>query len=123
MADLRTFKCTWADSWDIQLFLLVDFDILTPERASEINAFWTEADFRQAMCDGDARAAVVRSAAAFLMQYAIENPGSRTEHLTAALHDAEGWGDHTYNGISVKDFDELPVVVFDTVEIEEVENG
>jgi hypothetical protein len=121
VADFHTFKCTWSESWSVELFLVVDFDILTPERACEVNAFWTEADFRQAACDGDARAAVIQYAAAFLMQYGIENPGSTPEQLMAALHDAEGWGDHAHNGITVRDFDGQPFVEFDTVEVEEVE--
>lgn len=120
MADIRTFNCTWNQLWDIEITLTVDFDILTIENATEINAFWIDANERLALCEGDVRAAVVRLAARFAIVTAISEWADE-EVINRALYDAEGWGDYDYNGIRIVEVTGLATPDFEEVKVEEVE--
>ncbi|SFQ51725.1 DUF2528 family protein, partial [Ectopseudomonas toyotomiensis] len=62
MANLQKF--TLSDDWkDWSITLEVDLDILTTERATEINEFWSSHDDRLSDADGDVIRALVKLAA------------------------------------------------------------
>jgi len=98
MANLQKF--TLSDDWkDWSITLEVDLDILTTERATEINEFWSGDDDRLDDADGDVIRAVVRLAAARLVFAMLRVAGATvTSEDQAAiwtkqdLHDEEGWG-------------------------------
>jgi hypothetical protein len=122
MADIHTFNCTWDQLWDVEVELTVDFDILTLEKAAEINAFWIDAEERLALCEGDVRAAVVRLAARFAIVTVISEWADE-EAVNRALYDAEGWGDYDYNCIRITEVTGLMTPDFDEIKAEEIENG
>jgi hypothetical protein len=123
MADVRVFNAFYSPSNDVEITLEVDFDILTSERAAEINAFWSEADERLACCDGDARDAVIRLAARFFIVNIME-PKVLSDEINQVLYDAEGWGGYHYNGIRMTGFiGGPPEYDFDDFEVAEVANG
>lgn len=90
---------------DYSVTLEVNHDILTPERAEEINSFWSEHDWRKSAEDGDVVRAVIRLAGSTLINIMIseggadftektkgvfdDNPGP---YWTEDLHKEEGWG-------------------------------
>lgn len=98
MANLKRF--TLIDSWkDWQITLEADLDILTEERATMINEFWSGDRSRLSDADGDVvRAAIKLAAERFV--YALLESGGDTIHSgdRAAiwtkddLHNQEGWG-------------------------------
>lgn len=99
MANLKKF--TLRDSWkDWSITLEVDLDILTEERATEINEFWSDADYRLGEEDGDVVRAVIRMAARRFVFAFLEIGGAvvcgGTEYTSSwtktELHDQEGWG-------------------------------
>lgn len=99
MANLKQF--TLSDSWkDWQLTLEVDLDILTEERATEINEFWSSAEDRVGDQDGDVIRAVVKLAAErFVFAFLeiggafVDEDGWHAGHWTKRdLHEQEGWG-------------------------------
>lgn len=98
MANLQKF--TLGDSWkDWQLTLEVDLDILTEERATEINEFWSGDDDRLRDADGDVIRAVIKLAAERLVFALLRVSGGIVFGDEQAaiwtkqdLHDEEGWG-------------------------------
>ncbi|MGK4362065.1 DUF2528 family protein [Ectopseudomonas chengduensis] len=99
MANLQKF--TLSDSWkDWSITLEVDLDILTAERATEINEFWSGDDDRLSDADGDVIRAVVKLAAErFVFAFLeiggafVEKDGWNAGHWTKrSLHQEEGWG-------------------------------
>ena len=120
MADIRTFTGSFTLSLDVEVTLEVDFDILTPERAAEINMFWSGAQDRLELCSEDAREAVIRLAARFFI-VSIMEPKVLFDAMNQALYDAEGWGDYSYNGIRMTTFiGGPPEYDFEDIEVEEV---
>lgn len=93
-------KYTLVDSWkDWSITLEVDHDILTKERATEINEFWTSAEERLSDEDGDVVMAVIKMAAKHLVYAFLEMGGGVCFDERAAghwtcdnLHYDEGWG-------------------------------
>ncbi|HBN8470877.1 TPA: DUF2528 family protein [Pseudomonas aeruginosa] len=90
------------DSWkDWVVTLEADLDILTPERATEINSFWSESESRLADEDGDAVRAVIKSAARSFIYMFLEIGGAfisgvdQATYWTRDLHNLEGWGGTT----------------------------
>lgn len=99
MANLKKF--TLSDSWkDWQLTLEVDLDILTEERATEINQFWTSAEDRLGDADDDVIRVVIKMAAerfvfAFLEiggAFVDSDAGYANSWTKTELHNQEGWG-------------------------------
>lgn len=98
MANLKRF--TLSDSWkDWQLTLEVDLDILTVERATEINEFWSDADYRLSKANGDVVRAVIKMAAGSFVYAFLEIGGAcvtkdegGNNWTTTGLHNQEGWG-------------------------------
>ncbi|MFD0726992.1 DUF2528 family protein [Lysobacter brunescens] len=121
MADIRTFLCTWEQSWDIEVKIAVDFDILKTKRAAEINAFWVDADSRLASCDDEPISTVIRLAATAAIDLAISNSHASAAEIDRLFHDSEGWGDYDYNGIRITDVVGLPQVDFEQVTADEVD--
>lgn len=98
MANLKQF--TLSDSWkDWQLTLEVDLDILTEERATMINEFWSGDDRRLDDADGEVIRAVIKLAAERLVFALLRIGGGIVFGEEQAsiwtkqdLHDDEGWG-------------------------------
>ena len=90
-------KAPWYE--DAQVTLQVDLDILTPALATEINQFWSDADWRLRQEDGDVVRTVVRmfgrKAIAYLMGIGgaeISNKaGDDFWTRTVLSDDDEGW--------------------------------
>ncbi|WP_395593052.1 DUF2528 family protein (plasmid) [Pseudomonas sp. B26140] len=99
-------RYTVTESWkDYSVTLEVDHSILTPDRATELNSFWSGAqDFADAE-DGDVVRAVIRLAGSTLIRIMLTQGGTdfteKTKGIfnmspgpiwTKDLHDEEGWG-------------------------------
>ncbi|AZE47179.1 MULTISPECIES: DUF2528 family protein [Pseudomonas] len=97
MANLKqyTLKDTWKE-WEITLE--VDHDILTEERATVINSFWTSAVDRLSEADDDVVRAVIKLAAEGWVYDLLEAGGMRVDDgrqsqiWTEDRHNKEGWG-------------------------------
>ncbi|WP_233093604.1 MULTISPECIES: DUF2528 family protein [Pseudomonas] len=98
MSNLKTYKLkdTWRE-WEI--VLEVNHDLLTPERAREINEFWTSPDYRLEEAGQDAVKAVIKMAGERLASSFLEIGGGvcRDDHSAKRwtrenLHEIEGWG-------------------------------
>lgn len=125
MADIHTFQIS-PDFFDIDISvtLAVDFEILTEQRATEINAFWSGAEDRLRMVDvneNPARAVVIRLAAQFLLCEVLADRIGSTEGLRKAFEDQEGWGDYDYNGIRLVDWEGNVSMDWDDLEVTEIE--
>ena len=122
MADIHTFRGAHTEI-DIEVTLTADFDILTNERALEINKFWVEPDSGLAACDDDARLTVMRMSAQFFISKVSEGHYFHRDSLNREFYDAEGWGGYDYNGIRLLSFDGGLDLEFDMIEVEEIENA
>ena len=98
MSNLKTYtlKETWKD-WEV--VLEVNHDLLTTERATEINEFWGDSGYRLQMAGQDAVKAVIKLAAERFAYAFLEIGGGACNTAEAAelwtrdsLHDLEGWG-------------------------------
>ncbi|EPO8089469.1 DUF2528 family protein [Pseudomonas aeruginosa] len=98
MANLKTF--TLSDTWkEWQVELEADLDILTEERATMINQFWSGDEDRLSEADGDVIRAVIKLAAGRFVFALLNIGGGTVNNLGQAaiwtkqdLHDQEGWG-------------------------------
>ncbi|WP_025129702.1 DUF2528 family protein [Pseudomonas sp. PH1b] len=98
MANLK--KYTLVDSWkEWSITLEVDHDILTKERATEINGFWSDAEYRISDEDDDVVMAVIKMAAKHLTYAFLEIGGGVCVDDESAgywtrdnLQNEEGWG-------------------------------
>ncbi len=124
MADIHTFIGRHIEMGiDIEVKIKADFDILTEDRASEINSFWIEPDTRLMECDDDARQTVVRMAAEYFINAVFAKDYVTVRAANHEFYKAEGWGDYDYNGIVLVEFDGGPDLTFHMIEIEEIENA
>ncbi len=97
MANLKryTLEDTWKD-WEITVE--VDHDILTKERATEINSFWGGDEHRLSDADGDVVRAVIKFAAQGWIYDLLEaggvqvTDGGQSRYWTEDRHNKEGWG-------------------------------
>lgn len=120
MADVTRFNAYSEEYLDIEVTFTIDFSVLTPERAAEINAFWINADDRLKHCDGDARDAVSRLAAGFFIERVMENRHT-IAGMNHELYTSEGWGGFEYCGITLIDYSGgPPEIEFDDIVVEEV---
>lgn len=97
MADLK--KYTMNDTWkEWSIIVEVDHDILTSERATLINSFWTSSEDRLSDADGDVVRAVIKLAAEGWVYDLLEAGGMRVNDGRQSLiwtedrHNREGWG-------------------------------
>lgn len=109
------------DRYFTEVTLQVDHDLLTPERAVEINSFWTEPDARLAAADDDPVRTVILMAARHFMYDILENRLGSVHGLQANFDDAEGWGGSAWNGISLLDFDGEPQIELHDLDLDELE--
>ncbi|WP_104097576.1 DUF2528 family protein [Stutzerimonas kunmingensis] len=136
-------RYTVEESWkDYSVTLEVDHSVLTPERAAEINNFWSDHRSRLNEESGDAVLAVIRLAGSTLIRVMLseggadfsektkgpifgDNPGP---YWTKDLHDLEGWGGSVpespfgWCGIRCVAAD-VEVPGFDEVELKELVHG
>ena len=120
-----------AASWfnDAEVTLQVNFDVLTPELATEINTFWSGAEERLQAEDGNVLLAVIRMFGQVAIRYFMTAGGAcfgppRTEgdrHWTAQVikEQAEGWPEVDGLGILITMAD-VSVVDYDDVTLEAV---
>jgi hypothetical protein len=113
---IKRYRSTCDDS-GIEVVLDVDHDVLTPELAREINAFWTDADWRL-LCAGDNPViAVIRLAAQALMYLLLEDLPGDTRTAMREFRALEGWPADC--GITLVEFDGVPDI--DSIAITVVE--
>lgn len=120
-----TVKASWFN--DAEVTLQVDHDRLTPELATEINSFWSNADCRLAAEDEDVVRTVIRMFGARAIALAMEEGGwdFGNRPYAAGLRTAkdvidsygEGWPNAEELGISVISA-AADSVGFDDVELE-----
>ncbi|WP_343590134.1 DUF2528 family protein [Paracidovorax wautersii] len=117
-------SATWFS--DAEVTLQVNFDILTPELAAEINNFWTDADSRLAAEDDNVLLAVVRMFGEVAIRYFMADGGASFGPITDAYwtkqvieDQREGWPDVDSLGILITAA-EVPVVGYDDVSLEAV---
>lgn len=92
----------------------VDHDILTPELATQINAFWSEADSRLAEHDDDPVKTVVACA---MQSFVLSAMNDYNEHgCMRDLHDEEGWPPEGELGLKLISI-EVPSRDFDTITV------
>ena len=110
MSNVRTYtvKAAWFD--DAMVTLRVDLDKLTPELATDINAFWSDADDRLECEDRDVVRTVVRMFGAAAIDFFMKDGGASfgaasdisrwaTEKVLKDLY--EGWPDFDHLGIVI----------------------
>ena len=112
---------------DAQVTLLVDFDVLTPELATEINSFWSGAEDRLHAEDGNVQLAVVRLFGSTAIRYFMADGGASfgwgvptlDAYWTQKVIDdqGEGWPDAEGLGILIMAA-EVSVVDYDGVTLE-----
>lgn len=104
MSNIKRYKVedTWKD-WSV--FLEVNHDILTPERATMINEFLSDSRYRLDEERGEVVRVVIRMAGSWMINHILREDGADfTEHSknfgfgspgplwTDDLHNDEGWG-------------------------------
>lgn len=105
MPDTNIKRYTVSESWkDYSVTLEVNHDILTAERAEEINNFWSGDRYRLQKENGDVVRAVVRLAGQHLIGLMLNEGGTSFTEATNGpfenpgpiwtqdLHEEEGWG-------------------------------
>ncbi|ASK91084.1 DUF2528 family protein [Xanthomonas campestris pv. trichodesmae] len=120
MAMTKRYQVT-EDRYDLEVMLQVDHDLLTPERATEINSFWTDADERLDAADGDVVRAVILMAARRFMFGILEDTWAGVRGMQQDFDEAEGWGGSAWNGITLIEFDGAPQIELEDMALEEVE--
>jgi len=123
------------EDWkDYQVTLEVDMEVLTDEKATMINDFWTGSKDRLGECNGDVRATVVRlfgqnAICTFLQDGGVcTNTDWVLNRISKELRGEEGWGGEDddaglfgWCGIRVVSADvEMPS--FDDLELSEIES-
>ena len=120
----RVIANTWFSEPEVTLH--VNFDILTPELAAEINNFWTDADSRLAAEEGNVLLAVVRMFGEVAIRYFMGDGGASFGPITDAYWteqvikaQREGWPDVDSLGILITAA-EVSVLGYDDVSLEAV---
>jgi hypothetical protein len=117
---IKRYKIT-EDRYDLEVILQVDHELLTPERATEINSFWTGSDERLDAANDDVVRAVILEAASRFMLGILEDTWGSVSGLQADFDKAEGWGGSAYNGITLLDFEGTPQIELYDMEMVELE--
>lgn len=107
MSESNIKRYTVEESWkDYSVTLEVDHSILTPERATMINDFWSNNSWRKSEEEGDVVRAVIRFAGSNLIYMMLRQGGTDFNEKTRGpifdvspgpiwtqdLHEEEGWG-------------------------------
>lgn len=121
-----TVKAPWYE--DAQVTLQVDLDILTPALATEINQFWSDADWRLLEEDGDVVRTVVRMFGHRAIVYLMGIGGAEisckggdgywTRSVLTSV--GEGWPSFEELGIVIVEAS-VPMCGYDDVKLEEVD--
>lgn len=111
-----------AQDWgDIVVTVDVDHDKLTPEMATEINAFWTGAEERLDGADGDVVMAVIKLAAKYLMYQVLDlNAWRSVANMQREFDGEEGWPPNGEHGIRLVDFEGAPEIDDTTLQVTEL---
>lgn len=126
MSTLTTFRVTSYWFGESEVTLQVNFDVLTPELAAEINGFWTGAEGRLQEESGDVVRAVVRMFGAEAIRFFMDEGGVRFDssgqgnrHWTGQVLKSlvEGWPDIDNLGILILSAD-VSAVDYDDVTLE-----
>lgn len=86
------------DIWkDFEVTLEVDHSILTEERATMINEFWSDHDDRLLQENGNVVRAVIRLAGTSLINTFLDGGASFSDtsigdYVSSTFHNEEGWG-------------------------------
>lgn len=86
------------DTWkDFEVTLEVDHNILTEERATMINEFWSDHDDRLSQENDNVVRAVIRLAGTSLINTFLDGGASFSDtsigdYVSATFHNEEGWG-------------------------------
>ncbi|EPD41311.1 DUF2528 family protein [Delftia tsuruhatensis] len=123
----KTFTVT--STWDeyAQVTLQVDLDILTPALATEINQFWSDADWRLGKESGDVVRTVVRMFGHKAIVYMMGIGGAEVSNLagddfwtrSVLSEDDEGWPECKDLGILIIEAS-VGMCGYDEMELEEV---
>lgn len=114
---IKRYRSTCDDS-GIEVVLDVDHEVLTPQLATEINAFWTDADWRLQCAGGNPVMAVIRLAAQALMYLLLEDLPGDTRSAMNAFRELEGWPAEC--GITLVEFDGVPDIDSTAISVVEV---
>ncbi|HCT25311.1 MAG TPA: hypothetical protein DIW85_03750 [Stenotrophomonas sp.] len=108
----------WGDAWVI---LEIDHAQLTPEVATQINAFWTGADARLAGADDNPVVAVIKMAAADFIGMVLDARGDLTSRgMQEEFDDQEGWP--AAHGVKLVDWDGRPDLDSALLQLTELES-
>lgn len=118
--EIKRYRIT-EDCYSTEVTLQVDHDLLTPERAAEINLFWSNPDERLAVADDDPVRAVILMAARRFMYGILEDSYGSVHGLQADFDEAEGWGGSAWNGITLIDFEGSPQIELYDLDFVELE--
>lgn len=126
MSAATTYRVVAAWFSDAEVTLQVNFDVLTPELAAEINGFWTGADDRLQEEGGNVLLAVVRMFGETAIRYFMADggasfgPSAGTYWTKRVIEDqGEGWPNVDGLGILITAA-EVSVVGYDDVTLEAV---
>lgn len=104
---------------DAVVVLDVEHSILTPELATDINDFWSDADDRLGAADDDVVLAVIKLAASCFMRQVMDPNGYRAlQFMQIEFDRQEGWP--LLHGITLVDFEGEPDINDTTLEVEVV---
>ena len=127
MMATKTFDVKAPHCDDSYVTLAVDFDVLTPALANEINSFWSDADYRLLLVDGDPVMAVVRLFGTRAISYLLSiggaditafNEKDREWWTTSVLEaEHEGWPPYAALGIKITEA-VVAGMSYDDVEVE-----
>lgn len=133
-SNIKRYKVSqeWAD---FEVFVEVDHNVLTPERANDINRFWSGDDDRVQEENGDVVRAVIRMfgawAAGMILRGFGANFGTKNEDaahmLSVQFRGEEGWGGENGTPFGWCGIRIVAATVecpgFDEFEVREVANG
>jgi hypothetical protein len=139
-------RYTVKEDWkDYSVTLEVDLDVLTEDRATLINEFWSSSEDRLAECDGNVQHATIRLFGQAMICIMLEQGGAMFGPATPASWSdfagsawsrdvwmSEGWGGYGPQGEENADYGwcgircigaDVSVPSFDELELAEVPNG
>ncbi|MFN3437832.1 MAG: DUF2528 family protein [Acidovorax sp.] len=123
MSNVKTYRVSADWFSDAEITLQVDHDVLTPELATLINDFWSDAADRLQQADGDVVRAVIRLFGAATISFFMGDGGASfgpkakgDDYWTKAVLEAqhEGWPPLDALGILITAA-EVPVVGYEDV--------
>ncbi len=115
----RTFRISDEFDTNMKCEIRIDTSEITEEVAHEINGFWSGADYRLDMADGDVYVAVAKLAGGTCLRLALSDDwiADAPRLLTRALLNEEGWPPA---GIEVTEIEGVPRIDEAGLEVEEI---